>query len=52
MLLVLQIEWVPCLPQWGFAMATKMDWFSPVVSEAGIAVLTILLLFGLWRFLK
>jgi hypothetical protein len=33
-------------------MATKMDWFGPVVFEAGMAVLTILLLFGLWQLLK
>jgi hypothetical protein len=29
-----------------------MDWFDPVVFEAGLAVLAILLLFGLWRLLK
>jgi len=48
--LVLQLGPVPA--EVNFAMATKMDWFGPVVFEAGIAALTILLLFGLWRLLK
>jgi hypothetical protein len=33
-------------------MVTEMDWFGPVVFETGMAVLTLLLLFGLWWLLK
>jgi hypothetical protein len=33
-------------------MVTKMDWFGPLAFEAGLALLTILLLFGVWRLLK
>ena len=33
-------------------MVTQMDWFGPAVFEVGIAVLIILILFGLWRLLK
>jgi len=29
-----------------------MDWFSPVGFEAGMVVLTMLLLFGLWWLLR
>jgi len=30
----------------------KMDWFGPVIFEAGMAALTTLVLFGLWWLLK
>jgi hypothetical protein len=33
-------------------MITQMDWFGPVVFETGMAVLTLLMLFALWRLLK
>jgi hypothetical protein len=33
-------------------MVTEMDWFGPVVFEVGIAVVTLLLLLGLWWLLK
>jgi len=29
-----------------------MDWLGPVIFEAGMAALTMLVLFGLWRLLK
>jgi hypothetical protein len=44
---------LPRLPRGGaFAKATQMDWFGPVVFEAGLAVLAVLLLLGLRRLLK
>jgi hypothetical protein len=33
-------------------MVTEMDWFGPVVFEAGIGVVTLLLLLGLWWWLR
>jgi hypothetical protein len=33
-------------------MVTNLDWFGPLVFEAGMAALTLLLLFGLWWLLK
>jgi hypothetical protein len=33
-------------------MITQMDWVGPVVFESGIALLTLLVLFGLWWLLK
>jgi hypothetical protein len=33
-------------------MVTEADWFGPVIFETGMAVLTLLVLFGLWWLLK
>jgi hypothetical protein len=33
-------------------MIATMDWFGPVIYEAGMTIFTALLLFGLWWLLK
>jgi len=33
-------------------MVAEIDWFGPLAFEAGLAALTILLLFGVWWLLK